>query len=278
MKHIFFWSIGIILLLTGCSSISPLDITTNVEDVDIFAVNINTYATDEKPIQNLGNTGKNKQLETRIHVGEYMISGSKPGYKGSSAYIRIDYSMNSVFLTLKRDSLYSGSKQTTLEQEELKYGYIKLTSNESTVDVYIDGELKGQIPGDDKPFNKKITTGEHTIMVKKQFFSPNSIKVNISENEIIPYHFDLVKATGGNELTATQSNIYQTKGNFTILTERNDLTVYIDGVKKVPPTLLTDIPAGFYTITVKGPNIDDTFKITVKDKETTVLDLDEKYK
>ena len=230
-----------------------ITVITNITNVDIY-----------KNGMIIGNTSSNKKISFTIEEGKYLLKAEKNNYS-----------------VIEKDVFIKGGENENvyfdLREKPTSYGYLKLTSNERNVDVYVDGKLKGQIPGGEKPFNKKIRIGEYIIMVKKQFFSPNSIKINIDENEIVPYYFELVKATGGNELTATQSNIYQTKGNLTILTERNDLDVYIDGVKKIPPIQLTEIPAGFYTIRVKSNNLDENFRITVQDKETTIINLDEKY-
>ncbi len=152
-------------------------------------------------------------------------------------------------------------------------GYLKLTSNESNVDVYIDDELVGQIL--DKPFNTKLSVGKHKIMVKKQFFMPNTINIEIKKKSVFSYNFELVKATGWLEDEAGQSQIVQATGNLTIVTTRNDLSVYIEGIKKIPPFELKNIASGIYSIKIVGPGINKTLTVTVEDNENEFIDLDE---
>ena len=238
-----------------------LKITSNVFDVKIYL--------DGKY---LGKIDYSKKLTKKLDPGRYSIKAMKDNYNTVEKPFNITKS-ETKYLNLNLKEKPSAKKP----RKPRAYGYLRLTSNEKYVDVYIDGKLKGQIPGGEVPFNKKISAGEHTIMVKKQFFSPNSIRVDVNENEIIPYHFELIKAAEGSELKATTSNIYQTKGNLTILTERNDFVVYIDDTRRIPPIQLTDIPAGFYNIKVKAPGINESFRITVEDKKTTLIDLDDKF-
>lgn len=160
--------------------------------------------------------------------------------------------------------------------EKIEYGYIKLTSNESNVDIYLDNEHIGVIK-DGLPLNKKVITGNHTISAKKDFFMPNTIKIHIPAKEVFPHHFELVKATGWLEQKPSESDIVQATGTLTIATERSNLVVYIEGAKKIPTFFLDNVPAGIYNIRIVGENIDETIEIVIDDGEDVFIDLDERF-
>lgn len=212
-----------------------------------------------------GELRREEILRRELRPDVYVVTAKKDGFRTDIKNVRV-YDDETSRLNFD------------LEKIPLTYGFIRLTSNEDEVDVYIDGKLEGKIPGGEIPFNKRVPTGVSEIMVKKDFFSPSSIRINLKENEIISYNFELVRATGGSELAPTESRIHQTRGNLTVVTERNDLIIFIDGDRRIPPVQFTDIPAGFYNIRVTDDSgLDDTIRVTVQDKRTTIVDLDEKF-
>jgi hypothetical protein len=77
--------------------------------------------------------------------------------------------------------------QTTKPQS---FGYVKFSASEANVNVYIDNEPVGQITKD-LPFVKKLPPGNYLITARKEFFGPVSFKLNLYENDVFPYHFDL---------------------------------------------------------------------------------------
>jgi hypothetical protein len=156
--------------------------------------------------------------------------------------------------------------------KEIQFGYLKLTTNEKLVDVYLDGKLESQIK--DKPFVKKVSAGNHTIMVKKRFFKPETIQVSVSENGVFEYHFELVKASGWQEDKPGTSTVVQGKGDLTVLTGHDDFVVYIDGVKKPAPFVLKNIAAGLYELRIVGPGIDKVINQIVNDGDKIIIDLD----
>ena len=158
--------------------------------------------------------------------------------------------------------------------EPPKYGYLNLTSNIQRLDVYLDDDFIGQISSG--AFNKRIKTGDHLVMVKKRFYSPKTIKVNIYENAVFPYHFEMVKSTDWEFETESPEEelIPLAKGTITLGTERNDLMVYIEGIAKKPPFELKNIPAGVYELRIVGPGIDEIIGVVVDADRHSFIDLD----
>jgi len=207
---------------------------------------------------NLIDTVKSKFYEKIVEPGIYKIEVSKDGYRTKILECR-----------LAPGDAFSAD----VNLEPVTYGYIKLTSNEDFVDVYVDKKFIGQIRNN-QPLNKKIETGQHYIMAKKDFFMPKTIPATLEKNGVFPYHFQLVKVTGMFEQTPGQTDVVQATGNLTIGTERSDLKIYIEGAEKIPPVELKNMPAGIYRIKVVGPEIDKTFNVTVDVNASIFVDLD----
>jgi hypothetical protein len=154
------------------------------------------------------------------------------------------------------------------------FGYIKLTSNQKDVEIYVNHELVGNIV-DEKPFNKKLKIGDHTIMAKKEFFMPYTIETEILDKDIFQFHFELQNVKGWIEETPESKTIRQARGNLTLATEMNDYKVYIEGYEKIPPFELKNIPAGKYSVRIVRPGFERTITISVNDNEDKFVDLDE---
>jgi hypothetical protein len=164
--------------------------------------------------------------------------------------------------------------QTTLGTQN--FGYIKFTASEAYVDIYINNELRGQITKDE-PFVKKLPAGNYLITARKEFFKPVSIKFNLYENDVFPYHFDLQRVSGYNEEPPGRSSIVQARGNLTVVTEKSNFKVMFEGQPKVPPFQLRDLPAGRYVLLVSRLGLEKTIVAIVNDKETCIVDLDKEF-
>ncbi len=155
--------------------------------------------------------------------------------------------------------------------KSLGYGFIKFTSNQKNVDIFVDGLKMGKITK--KPFVAKIVEGKHIITAKKYLFGSKSIEVKIKPNDAFSYHFELLPSGNMNELVGN-GKIVQSTGTLTVLTSRNDLEVNIDGAIKIPPFKLPNIATGKYTIKIKGPNIKKSITIEVLPNKNNVYNLD----
>ncbi len=155
--------------------------------------------------------------------------------------------------------------------KSLGYGFIKFTSNQKNVDIFVDGLKMGKITK--KPFVAKIVEGKHIITAKKYLFGSKSIEVKIKPNDAFSYHFELLPSGNMNELVGN-GKIVQSTGTLTVLTSRNDLEVNIDGAIRIPPFKLPNMATGEYTIKVKGPGIKKSIKIEVLPNKNNVYNLD----
>jgi hypothetical protein len=155
------------------------------------------------------------------------------------------------------------------------FGYIKLTSNEEDVEIYLDGVFIGLISN--TSLNKKIPEGKHSLMAKKEFFMPTTIKFEISNNSIFPYNFELKTVKGWIEEEPGQSVTIQARGNLTVVTEKSDFMVFIEGIKKEPPFELKNMPAGKYNLKIKCSDFIKDIEIIVPDGKTEFIDLDKLF-
>jgi hypothetical protein len=167
---------------------------------------------------------------------------------------------------------YNIKYELPMKSQTISYGWLKLGSNEENVEIYIDGHHIGNISTG--LLNKKVVSGSHTIMARKPYFMPATIKIDLKENDVFAFNFKLLKASGWIEDQAGEGSIIQAKGNLTVVTERNDYRVLIEGVEKIPPFELKNMPAGKYQLEVIRAGKSRKEIIIVNDGKTTLLDLD----
>jgi len=124
------------------------------------------------------------------------------------------------------------------------------------------------------PFNKKIEVGTHQVSARKKFFKSNTVNIPIEPNTVYAHNFNLIPAnTDWNENTSN-TRLVQAKGSLTVVTERKDLVVYIDGNRKVPSFELSDIAAGEYDMRVVGSGIEKVIHIVINDGQKVFIDID----
>jgi hypothetical protein len=166
-------------------------------------------------------------------------------------------------------------RSNNITLEKLPSGFVKLTSNEDNVQIYVNGELFGTIKDKDTPFNFSLPLGQHRITAKKEFFREKSFNVKMGENELAEIEFEIKKAADWNQQKAQKAVVIQSVGELRALTTRTDLKVVIDGTTKTAPFVLKDVPSGEYKIQIIGDGIKKTITIQVDDGETEILNLDE---
>lgn len=111
-------------------------------------------------------------------------------------------------------------------------------------------------------------------MAKKQYFMPITIKLEIKDKEIFPYHFELKNVKGWIEDTPGQSTLVQARGSLSVVTEQSDYNVFIKGYEKIPPFELKDMPSGQYELRIIRNGIEKILTVTVGDNERKFIDLD----
>ena len=165
------------------------------------------------------------------------------------------------------------AKLTEIEANK-GYGFIKFTSNLKLANVYINGSYQGQIT--ENPFTKKLKEGKYIFNVKSKFYQPISIKAEITKNGVFAYNFNMVKAKSGDEQIG-MAKIIQAIGGITVVTERNDLLVYLNGARYLPPFEIKKYAAGSYELKVVGPNKSKIINIEIADGLKTIVDLDKYF-
>ena len=202
----------------------------------------------------------------------------KPGYAPTEArFVPGGRSSRTTHFVLQPNKPQESKPPTRNESadQRLGYGYLKLTSNEQNVDIYVDGDLAGQIQ--EGPFNKKLPAGPHRIMARKSYFMPITIRASVEVKSVFAYRFELVEASGWTEAEPGVAKVVQARGNLTVVTERSDYVVYFEGVRKTPPFELKGIPAGLYELRIVRTGLDESITIEVNDGDTVFLDLDERF-
>lgn len=171
-----------------------------------------------------------------------------------------------------------GSRAQTIT--ESAFGYVKLSANVDDVRIFINSKNAGIIKDADSLFNKKLPIGIHDITARKSFYMPLSVRITLAENDVLEYRINLFRVKDMNKIPPHQPtpNIQILMGTLTILTERPDLIVLVEGEKMRPPFKLKDIPAGEYRLRIKGGRgLNEMLNITVQDRQDTVLDLDRHF-
>ncbi|WP_299073551.1 PEGA domain-containing protein [uncultured Paraglaciecola sp.] len=158
------------------------------------------------------------------------------------------------------------------EIESLGFAYLRLTANEENVNVILNGQEVGQISSN--PFVGKVKEGKHTLMVRKPYFGTKTIQINVTENEAFAYHFDLIPSGNMDEMMGT-GRIIQSTGVLTVLTSRNDVSIFIDGAEKKPPFTLPAVASGKHKLVIKVNGKESIVLAEVLKDKSTVISLDD---
>jgi hypothetical protein len=155
--------------------------------------------------------------------------------------------------------------------------YLHLTSNVAGVDIFLDDVKVGTIASNDEEgaLLTRVKSGQHLIEARKENYKRDSLTVQLKENGVFKHRFELHAVAGFDETPTTTTQTKQARGNLTILTVVKGLRVVVDGKEVAPPTELAGVPAGSYKLIVKQQGRSDReVSITVKDGQTTIVDLD----
>lgn len=171
---------------------------------------------------------------------------------------------------------YDGSKikAEIARIENLGYGYLRLTANQNDVDIFIDGRKEGVIGS--QPFVAKLKEGGHTITAKKRFFGAKTVELNLDKDEAFAYEF-ILKTAGNFDEQVGKGKIVQKTGKLTLLSVRNDISVFIEGVERVPPVTLPNMAQGSYKIKIVAPEQTKYFEIVVGANKNNVVNIDELF-
>lgn len=249
---------------------SPVKVTLN----DIFkgyaepgdSVVIKTYTNPPIIIE-----GENENLHGKLYY--------KPAPRNEEVSLTIDKTTGDINEISKRHE-YDYNGKFELYNIGIGYfgagGYLKLTSNEENVEVYLDFNKLGTIYNES--FNKRVPAGEHILMVRKDFFRPITRILDVQPNEIYPINFILKEVDGWEEESPVQVTTTQARGNLTIGTERSDYIIEIEGVKKEAPFELKNMPAGVYELRITCDDFSKYLEVTIPVDSTSFVDLDQVYR
>jgi hypothetical protein len=149
---------------------------------------------------------------------------------------------------------------------------IKLSSNETNVDVLLDGLTIGQIR--DTIFTKTISSGAHLLETQKASFHNMTIRIELRKDEILNYRFELVPAGNENQTTAQVQVVKHPTSTLRCLTSASDYSVRLEGSDLYPPFELKDIPSGRYEMTISRGNLQRRTFIIIEEGQTLTIDLD----
>jgi len=203
-------------------------ITSNPSGADVYIANL---AVNKNYYFYYGKT----PVGISLAPSEFKIVIKKAGYN--------DYTVELAYISAYGSSLLN----VTLQKSDANKGSIKVTSNPSKADVYIDERYAGITP----ITLEGISAGTHVVTVKLTGYKDYSKEVKVSSN----------KTTS---LKAKLTKIKSTSGNIKVTSSPSKADVYLAGqnVGKTPITIKS-VAAGEYTLEVKLKGY-NPYKTTVK--------------
>lgn len=284
MKILISATFFLLLLATSCTTKRITFITESSKPVGVIIRNVNNAVLLSGTIP----AGDSLTFQTKSNP-PLTITASGPTLRGSLTYHTRNKGEKFRFrLARKTDNVKELSRSILTSSDGFSYeqyrifiadtivkdfGYLNLTSNENDVQIYLDGELIGEIVNG-MPFNKKLSEGSYVLLARKQFFTPITSIIDVKHQDIIPIHFHLTPVTGWTETPPYVATAEQARGDLIIVTERNDYTISIEGVDKTPPFEFKNMPSGIYSITIRRPGFIRVMDITVPIDDVVFLDLD----
>ncbi len=157
-------------------------------------------------------------------------------------------------LTLKKNNYRDTTISITIEEDLTVSKIVKLKSITPVGDLFIESVPSGaQIFLDSLNTNKltpdtlrNLTTGEHSISIKKENYNDTTFKVTIIENQTVSKSIVLLSTTS--------------VGNIFLQSTPEDAQIYVDSINtnKLTPYSLNNLTTGQHQITLKKENYKDT--------------------
>ncbi|QDA31598.1 PEGA domain-containing protein [Thermococcus indicus] len=175
-------------------------------------------------------------IETTLSAGTYTIRITKQDYE--------DYTTK---ITLEA----GGEKKLTATLTP-KFGYLTVTSSPSGAEVYVDSNYIGTTPLEDY----KLSTGEHSVVVKKNDYQDYETTVTIEPGKTEKLEVTLSKEPGTLKITS----------------EPSGAKVYIGGDYKGTTPLTLNLAPGTYDVKLTMKDYEDyTTTVTLSPGETKSL-------
>ncbi|HOK56727.1 MAG TPA: PEGA domain-containing protein [bacterium] len=144
-------------------------------------------------------------------------------------------------------------------------GYLRITSNPSGANIEVDGKTAGKTP-----LLLALKPGDHTVKATLSGYNSITQTVKIIENEVIILQLTMEKQT---QKTTTSFPFEKSKGKLTIITDREDVTIYLNGkkVNAVPPVTLENVPTGSNSVILVSGDYADSYRVLILPGKTFVL-------
>jgi len=144
-------------------------------------------------------------------------------------------------------------------------GYLRITSNPESASVEIAGKVIGKTP-----LLTVLKPGKYTYKVSLAGYETVSGTAEVVDYEVTNVNLVLVKQV---QKAPAAKKVEPAKGGLTIITDWQDVTVYLNGHKtdKVPPVTIKNVPAGINKVILVSGDYADSFHILVQPGKTSVL-------
>ncbi len=147
-------------------------------------------------------------------------------------------------------------------------GYLRITSNPEGAGVELAGKNIGKTP-----LLYAVKPGKYNYSVSLSGYETISGTIEVVENEVTKLNFVLTKQIPKTPAKPSATKPATAKGGLTILTDWQDVTIYLNGrkVDETPPVTLKDVPAGLNSVILVSGDYADSFRILVQPGKTSVL-------
>jgi len=147
-------------------------------------------------------------------------------------------------------------------------GYLRVISNPEGADVEIAGKNIGKTP-----VLSVLKPGKYAYKVSLTGYESLSGTTQVIENEVTKLSLTLIKQAQKVPVKSTPTRSASAKGGLTILTDWQDVSIYLNGhrVDETPPVTLKDVPAGLNSVILVSGDYADSFRILVQSGKTSVL-------
>ncbi len=145
-------------------------------------------------------------------------------------------------------------------------GYLRIVSNPDGANVEIAGKNVGKTP-----LMTVLKPGKYAYKISLAGYEPVSGTAEVVENEVTRLNLTLVKQQQPPAKPVPVKPV--AKGGLTIITDWQDVTIYLNGrkINETTPVTLKDIPAGLNSVILVSGEYADSFRILVQPGKTSVL-------
>ncbi len=143
-------------------------------------------------------------------------------------------------------------------------GFLRVTSVPDGASIEIAGKNIGKTP-----ILTVVKPGEHEIKATLAGYNTHTETVNVKENEVAVMQVTLVKSSR----KSVFQRVRRGNGNLTVITDRENVDVYINGVKvkEKPPATIKDVPAGLNTVILVSGEYADSSRVIIQEGKTAVI-------